>query len=1083
MLGLDVGSCEDGTLIPPCAEPCDLNEIAAITFTQKAASELKQKLRSRIEASDQAAELRWEIDNASVGTIHGFCGRLLRDHALRLGIDPWFRVLDEREATRGRHEIIRTTVMLATEDESTDIALLLERLGLHDRSFQKGLISVTDTVLRDIRWHAAEYTQWTRERSSVDEPAKLDTERILDLFDGSGEGDAAEDAGEDDQGLRLAGALYSLAHQALSAWLTWMEEENVRDYDSLILDARRLLTRPEHRAALKSIRRNLKILIIDEFQDTDGAQQDIAFALAGIGESDDGECPQLLLVGDPKQSIYRFRGADISVWNRVRAVLCGGEGPMQLTMNFRTQPGVVGFINDVCSEALESTSADLEATAPELLIPYSPLVAERAASPGEGVDWLDCTVEDGKTSDINAQEARLVVSRIRQLLKEGRVTDPRSTAGRTVRCRDIAVLARTRAGLDLVERGLREVDIQVFNGASLGLSDRQEIIDLLTLLRLFRSPEDDYYGFAFLRSPFVGLRDETIARFRLDSETGSGPLLLQAVRFLHRVDAGKIAWFEAPEKEGIADIEREALRRALSAVEFGQALVDRIPPSELLESALRQTDYRLHLLLRPGADEALASIELFGALLDEHRHLPLASFLDLWGSWGEQDLGVPQAPLYSAADDVVTLQTIHTAKGLEWPIVFLVGAGTGPRGALGGKYISDPHLGPVFMPASKVCGKRAQAIASRELAAGEAEHARLLYVAMTRARDRLILAAPATDSGYMRFLRPHLINAASSHLVVNEGLTPPVERRTPTQATASDPVTRTGGQIEVFDDDSKGQLDIFVHSSPIGPNDPETDGTGFTLIPVVYRSADPIQGLLQRVPVSLDWLDHLETCEMPLFARSIPEPPRSRLTSATELSMRTRDAAAWRLRYVHGVEEAWRFAPSDRTNKDVPAHIRGTLIHGVLERIEALDELAGILNETIAGIDTPPGIDEHLNPGTAYREALEAEISRIVVGEDWHWYVDGEHYRELRFLHLSTGGDWKQGAIDLYRPESGDVPAAETPWVVDFKTHQVSADDVEGVAAGYRVQVGIYRDAVTALAGRTPRVLLHFTHPDVATEV
>jgi len=198
--------------------------------------------------------------------------------------------------------------------------------------------------------------------------------------------------------------------------------------------------------------------------------------------------------------------------------------------------------------------------------------------------------------------------------------------------------------------------------------------------------------------------------------------------------------------------------------------------------------------------------------------------------------------------------------------------------------------------------------------------------------------------------------------------------------------------------------------------------------------------------------------------------------------MRTSDPEAWRIRYVHGVEEAWLFAPSDKPGGKVPAHLRGSLIHGVLERIEALDDLSSILNETISGIDTPPGIEEYLLPGTAYRDALETEIARVVAGEDWHWYVDGEHSRELRFLHLAPGGEWKQGAIDLYRPGGGDGPGADYPCVIDFKTHQISADQAEEVAADYRIQLAIYRDAVKALAGRTPRLRLHFTHPNVAIE-
>ena len=290
------------------------------------------------------------------------------------------------------------------------ITAFLKRFKLYDGEHTQGLIAVVDDALRDIRWHADQYASWTGERASPADPATLDLARI-------------QSSGADDPGLVLAGALYSLAHRALARWLAWMEDENVRDFDSLILDARRLLTRPEHRPALEAMRRQLRILIVDEFQDTDGAQQDIAFALGGIGEPTAAYVPQLLFVGDPKQSIYRFRGADVSVWNHVRDVICGEEEPMRLTANFRTQPGVVGFVNRVCSSALAESAAEVAETAPELAVDYSPLVAMRPAAAGEGIDWLDTSVEGGKKHDRETLEARLVVSRIRGLLATGRVAD------------------------------------------------------------------------------------------------------------------------------------------------------------------------------------------------------------------------------------------------------------------------------------------------------------------------------------------------------------------------------------------------------------------------------------------------------------------------------------------------------------------------------------------------------------------------------------------------------------------------------------------------------------------------------------
>ncbi|MFW6039799.1 MAG: UvrD-helicase domain-containing protein, partial [Gemmatimonadota bacterium] len=1009
LLGLDVGPGPDGAPVPRCPNPCRLDEIAAITFTERAACELKEGLRERIEASGRAADLRWEIDRASVGTIHGFCAGLLRDHALRLGIDPTFRILDERESVLRLHEIIREEVMEAVRGGDPGVDRLLERFGLHAVQYASGLVGVVESVVREVRWHRERYEPWLGAPPDGRDGVRLDRARLAKLAERELGGALPP---EDVESLALADTLYDLARRSVGTWLAWLEEENVRDYDSLILDVRRLLARPEHRPALESIRRGLRILIIDEFQDTDGAQRDIAFALAGLdgpGASGADGAPRLLLVGDPKQSIYRFRGADLRVWNEVRERLCGDGEPLRLTRNFRTQPGVVDFVNRAASSAIESSGEALEPLDPGLRIPYSPLAAHRSAGAGQGVDWLDCSV-DGRASDRHRLEARLVVSRIRALLADGRVPAEGTAEGdRAVRRSDIAVLCRTRRGLEAVDRALREAEIAAYNAAGLGLADRQEVLDLVTVLRLLVDTRDDYHGAAYLRSPFVGLRDEVVARIRLDRASGGGSLLRQARRYLRRVARGEAEWFAAPEHPEIAAVEREALARGLSVLEEGRELVDRVDAAQLLEEVVRRTGYRLHLLLRPGAPESLAAIERFTGLLDEYRRLPVGSFLDLWDRWGERDLGLPQAPLHSAADDVVTLQTIHTAKGLEWPIVFLLRAGDGEWDRLGNSYLADPGLGPALMSGKSDRGPRQQRIAARETAAERAEEARLLYVALTRARDRLVVSAPDVETGYMEHLRPAFGEAVSPH-AVGEGA-PAGVRRPRSRASADDPATGTGGQLEAFGDDDSGQLDIFRHASPAGgAADPDGE-----LRTVVYREPDPEQGTIEPVRVALSWLDGLVHGELSTLAESVRAPARRRITSATELRLREADEAAWRLRYLHGVEEAWRFAPRPDDTAEIPASLRGTLIHGVLERIEAVEELSRLLNETLADVDAPPGAEELLEPGMPYRRALEAEIERVVTGDEWKWYVRGEHYRELRFLVLA-GRPWRAGAIDLYRP-------------------------------------------------------------------
>ena len=1048
LVGLEVELRSDGRPIEPCAEPCRLDEVAAITFTEKAACELKDRLRARIMASERAPQLRWELDRMSVGTIHAFCADLLRDHALRLGIDPGFRVLDEREAALRLHDVVRDSVMHAMHTGGAGMEALLERLGLRAGRQGPGLVETVAGVVREVRWEAGGVVK-------------------VDARDASLEAADAE-------AQALGAALHGMARQAAHAWLDWMKREGVRDFDSLVLDVRRLLTDPERRSALVSIRRALRVLVIDEFQDTDAAQRDIAFALAGIGEPDPGPVPQLMLVGDPKQSIYGFRGADIAVWNDARRRLCRDAPPPELTRNFRSQPGVIEFINGVASAAIEATGAEVEAVDPALRIGYSPLEAVRSSGPGQGIDWLDSSIEDGSAETARAFEARLVRARVAGLLADGRLPDADTVDGyRPVRASDIAILARTRRGLERVDGALREARIPTHNAAGLGLSGRPEVLDLVTALRLLVDPADDYHALAFLRSPFVGLRDEVIARFRLDPSRRRSPLLRQAARYLARVERGEAEWFEAPEHPSVGEVERDALARGLVGLAAGQALVDRAPTSELLEDILRRTGYRLHLSLRPGADEALGSIERFVALLDEHRRLPVARFLDVWDRWGDRDPGLPRGPLHGTPDAAVTLQTIHTAKGLEWPIVFLLQAGDGFRDRLNDRYVGDPRFGPVLMPKQGERGLRSRTIAARALAAERAEEARLLYVALTRARDRLVIAAPDVARGYMEYIRPALAEATLPHLVSDD---PPLpERKRASRARADDPVTRTGRQIEVFPEDATGQLDIFRHA-PLDLRGARTPAAEPVAVrPVVYRAAEPEQGSIDPVPVSLTWLDGLRPAEPPPLARPIARPALRPITSATELQVRATDRRAWKLRYAHGVEEAWRFAPLAGKDAAIPAALRGTLIHGVLERIRTADELSRLLEEAIAGVDEPPGAEELLEPGAPYRIALEAEIERVVTGERWQSYVAGSHHRELAFLVLVGGPPWRTGAIDLYRP-------GENPCIVDFKTHRIAPEGVEEVAAGYGVQAQVYRDAVSTLVGAAPRVFLHFTHPDMVVE-
>jgi len=231
-------------------------------------------------------------------------------------------------------------------------------------------------------------------------------------------------------------------------------------------------------------------------------------------------------------------------------------------------------------------------------------------------------------------------------------------------------------------------------------------------------------------------------------------------------------------------------------------------------------------------------------------------------------------------------------------------------------------------------------------------------------------------------------------------------------------------------------------------------------------------------------MEGLVACEPPPITKPIERPALSFSTSATELRMRELDPEAWDLRYRHGAIPAREFAPDTEAGDRLPANVRGTLIHGVLEKIEAEAELARILGEAIAVLDAPES-ETLLQPGSAYREALENEIAAVVRSDEWAHYVAGEHWRELPFLHLSGSREWRLGAFDLFRPVAGPTESGSdsAALIIDFKTHVIDAAAVRQTAATYEVQARVYREAAQAILGRPVRVGLHFTHPNVAVEL
>ena len=1011
-LGLPFGvNGETGETIEPPADPCGLEEIAAITFTEKAAYDLKRQLRKRIETSSRAEELRWRIDRASVGTIHSFCGELLRDHALRLGIDPTFEVLDEDQAWAEQDQLIRALLLERLEAEDPAAQAALRRWGLTGWQHTKGAIDHVRDVLRDLRWRERRYAKWLR----GDPPPTGET---LDLFAPQGPGldlnairaACTESEAQDEEALAICSDLVELGLEARARWDAWLEEENRRDFDSLVLGAADLLLGSSGGPALAAIRDRYRMLVIDEFQDTDFTQRDIAFAI-GRGV----ERPQLFLVGDPKQSIYRFRGADISVWNAVRADFAEEGEILDLPRNFRSDPPIVDFVNVVGRASMDETGAALAEERLPSRIDYADLVAGIDDHARPGVEWVEA--EGKKVAERRESEAVRIASRILASVGRDEVRDPDTGEPRPLAFRDIALLYRARSGLEHFETALKRYGIPYFVSGVAHLGERQEILDVLNALRLIGNERDDIRAFGYLRSPFVGLRDETIARMRMLQR--GAPLLRQAKRWLREGE-----WPEAPDHPQLAGIERRALAEGLAVLDDLRQLAPRLALDEVIEELLERTGYRLHVLLMEGAEEVLANLQSLIHFAESHRAHDLSAFFEVWDRSTTRDIGLPRAPLYSKEDDVVTLSTIHQAKGLEWPVVFLVGVDRKLWSPRTNEYWSDPELGPLFCLRADDRGARSARILRREELEATAEEARLLYVAATRARNRLIIVGPTDgEKGYDRWLAK--------------------------------------GGAEVRDD-------------------------------VQMAVARPTNR-----PPTLEWLDGYEAADPPALIHALPAPTLRWTRSATELMLLNEDPDEWERRYRHGALAPWHFAPEPSGEEaGLPALVRGQIIHGALERLEAEAEIARVVEETIGSLDEPE-LEAMLRPGSEYREQLEEEIRRVAASEEWAWYTAGElgrdYWKELTFTHLVSARDWRFGAFDLYRrlaglgPDMGTAPSRLAgalgleegldALIIDFKTHDITAAQAPRAARDYRIQADVYRAAATSMAGRVA-VGLHFTHPN-----
>ncbi len=734
--------------------------ILAITFTEKAAYEM----RSRLVADSAASEAeRVKFHAAQISTIDAFCNRLLKEHALEAGVDPGFEILDEIAANellyRAIDQVLGREFNRAGEAFQAFLSSYEPGAALPSRGDAPGLRDDIAALVHRIRSYGADPFL-----TNPGPPLKRLSHALGELASATGNGDLARLAGraadlgradtaalaafvdevaEETKPLRKAGKTKALVTQVKDELLpecraAAVSAANLRPRKWLRATIRRVL---ETFGAAKSAaggmdfddalqragdlldaasgpRLEFEHVLIDEFQDTNPLQVRLVERLLDAhGE----RRPVTFVVGDINQSIYGFRHADHNVFRAYRErVECAGGEVIRLSENFRSRPGVLASVHrllpggspsGVEAHRLESVYRFPEKAEPSCEVVIAAQADERS---------LQC-------------EAAWIAHRLGSLKSSLRLADRSAGAGarRVLQWGDIAILVRTHDRAARLAAELRRRGVPSQAGGGRNLFRAPETVELAAFLRVLRNPRDEISLAAVLKSAFCGVGDETLLwlKHRQGSLTAflTGPV---------PSDAG----LDADASDGLQRF-RELIRlcRADRAI---------ISARSLLARAVSACGYRSFLARCEDGSQAVANLD---RLLDwiGNREAQGAFGADAVSDLLDRAIESPPAdrgsPERSGREDIVEVLTMHAAKGLEFPVVVVAGLQADVRGAAPGLLFSDKHgIGARWREpfGAEPCPDSSHRLTRAEIRQRESEESdRLLYVALTRAEEHLVLCA------------------------------------------------------------------------------------------------------------------------------------------------------------------------------------------------------------------------------------------------------------------------------------------------------------------------------------------------------
>ncbi len=786
----------------------EIDTLAAVTFTRKAAAELRGRFQVGLEkarTAEKDAPVRDRLDAALnglersfIGTIHSFCARLLRERPIEAGIDPDFRELEEhedrvlREACwdefQAKARLENAAALLGLDEaglEPSELESAFEALsGFSDvepvpgrtgppdltkarRALEKLLDLAQGLVPRERPEKGRDALQSVLVRSfrrrrniGFADPRRL-TE-TLELFDKTLAVTKNRWASKEDAETMLSASEDFQEKHAVPALREWREFRHARALaflgpavafyaarrraegrlnfqDQLMLAAELLRENPEVRLYFK---KRFRPILVDEFQDTDPVQAEILFLLAG--RRDDAgrdwtklepEAGSLFLVGDPKQSIYRFRRADIDIYNLVKdRVVASGGAVLELSANFRTLGPVADWVNPLFDPARGGLF-------PERADTYQAGFMRLEAMRGPGSLPLAGVrrspvpaVPRNAKEPIAESDSRRLADFVAWALRGNLVLDDGRGGSRPAEPGDFLVLFRYKDRMSVYARRLEEREIPYEISGSDAFAANGEIGEVMNLLRALEDPDDSVAAVAVLRGLFFGLSDQELLE--------------------HRAAGGGFCCADPDRGERGA----ERVRRAFGVLAGWRELAAKLPPSAALETILQRSGLLNHLVTAEMGGSRTGNVLKLVEVLRGRESEEMASFaaaVEFMEEWvGVQP--VEEMSLAPGRRDAVRLMNLHKAKGLEAPVVWLANP-AGVRdfepdkhvrradGKPRGHFRFTKPFGFARKTVSQPLGWEESAAEERNYE--EAEENRLMYVAATRARDLLVVSAYEGDLG------------------------------------------------------------------------------------------------------------------------------------------------------------------------------------------------------------------------------------------------------------------------------------------------------------------------------------------------